>query len=178
MDHQPRTPSQLDQVGNLMLTGMESSLANQSLSQLSQVGENLVDTREQDNEINQIRISNRNFSNHQMLNQNNAHFNLRFGGESQRALNDQQFSHRYINAPHLRSSMQISQVQLQEENPNSSRMDEIGRERRSMMSEIAIPQISQIQRLHSRHVRPDAMQMQARQPGQLQQPGGVGRRHG
>jgi len=44
-----------------------------------------------------------------------------------------------LNAPSFGLAEQINQVQIQDEILNSSRIDDIGRERRSIISEISIP---------------------------------------
>jgi hypothetical protein len=44
-------------------------------------------------------------------------------------------------------NLNFSSLQIQDENPS---VDEIGRERQSVISEISVPQISQIQRVHPR----------------------------
>ena len=48
-------------------TGASIDVNNQSFSQLSQIGENLAESRDYDNPINQIRTSNRNFPNHSQM---------------------------------------------------------------------------------------------------------------
>lgn len=101
---QPSAPIQHEQVSNIMLSGLEGSFVNRSFSQLSQFGENLADTREQENEINQIRISNRNLTNHQLFNHSSSAMNLAMQGPSQRALNDQRYQREFLNAPSLHGS--------------------------------------------------------------------------
>lgn len=63
-------------INNLNLNNNQSGLAglsglvdinNQSFSQMSQIGENLAESRDYENPINQIRISNKNFPNHSAL---------------------------------------------------------------------------------------------------------------